>query len=164
LVDYIKSNGSIDSGNCVCIHFEMDSFIMKYLEGGYDWSPHYDQSQVQFFIEPDGKARIGCIYIFVKELENHPDEIEVTLTAATSDMSLLFRDSVSISRWFVEFSKELNAIMTYIDLEDEGAKIIYYNGAEVNLMLKSNHHLADLRHTFLDMITAFHTRYEHYRR
>ncbi|WHX49589.1 hypothetical protein QNH46_02560 [Paenibacillus woosongensis] len=72
------------------------------------------------------------------------DEIEVSFTAATSDMGLLFRDSVSITRWFVELSKKINSIITYIDLEDEGVRIVYFNGSDVSLELKSNHHLGDL--------------------
>ncbi|MCM3496925.1 hypothetical protein M4D52_26110 [Paenibacillus lactis] len=63
LFEYIRKHGTIDDGNCACIHFDLDSFILKYLEGGYDWTPHYDKAQVDYFIEPDGKARIGCIYI-----------------------------------------------------------------------------------------------------
>lgn len=163
LFEYIRKHGTIDYGDCACIHFDLDSFILKYLEGGYSWVPHYDKSEVDLHIEPDGKASIGCIYISTKDLENDLDEIEVSLTAATSDMSLLFRDSVSITRWFVELSKEINSIITYIDLEDEGVRIVYFNGSDVNLELKSNHHLGDLRRNFFDIIKAFYVRYEHFK-
>lgn len=163
LIEYIRKNGTIDYGDCACIHFEMDSFILKYLEGGYSWAPHYDKSEVDFFIEPNGKARIGGIDISTRELEGNPDEIEVSLTAVTSDMSLLFRDSVSITRWFVEMSREINSIITYIDLEDDGVRIIYFNDSEVNLELKSNHHLGNLQGNFFDIIKAFYVRYEHFK-
>lgn len=64
LFEYIRKHGTIDYGDCACINFELDSFILAYLEGGYGWTPHYDKSQVDFFIEPDGKARIG-VFIFL---------------------------------------------------------------------------------------------------
>lgn len=163
LIEYIRKHGTIDYGDCACIHFEMDSFILKYLEGGYSWTPHYDKSEVNFYIEPDGKARIGCIYISARELEGNLDEIEVSLTAATSDMSLLFRDSISITKWFIELSREINSIITYIDFEDEGVRIVYFNGSEVNLELKSNHHLGDLRRNFFNIIKEFYVRYKHFK-
>ncbi|MEK8132974.1 hypothetical protein WMW72_34355 [Paenibacillus filicis] len=163
LFEYIKKHGTLSYGDCACIHFEMDSFILKYLEGGYDWTPHYDKTRVEEYIEPDGKARIGCIYISVRELEGTNKEIEVSFTAATTDMSLLFKDSVSISRWFITLSKELNSIITYIDLESEGIRIIYCKGLELRLELNGGeYHLSELSKSFLDIIKEFSVRYRHF--
>lgn len=162
LYKYLREHGTIDYGDCVCIHFDMDSFILKYLEGGYDYKPHYDKIEISTHIKPDGKASIGCIYISIKEIEGQNDEIEVSLTAATSDMSLLFKDSVSINNWFVGLSKELKSIITYMDMEDEGVKIFYFNGSQVDLELKSKQHLGDLRMIFFDVIKTFCERYPHF--
>ncbi|MDQ0496068.1 hypothetical protein [Paenibacillus brasilensis] len=162
LYEYIRKHGSIDYGNCACIHFDMDSFILKYLEGGYGWNPHYNKLEISTHIKPDGKARIGCIYISITEIEGQNDEVEVFLTAATSDMSLLFRDSVSINRWFIELSKEMNSIITYIDMEDEGVKIIYFKGSQIDLEIKGKQHLGDLRKIFFDIFKEFYVRYKHF--
>jgi hypothetical protein len=160
--EYIRKNGTIDSGTSASIHFDMDSYILKYLEGGYSWQPHYDREEIELFIEPDGKARIGSIDLSTRELEGYPDEIEVTFTAVTSDMSRLFQDSVSITQWFIELSKAFEAVLTYIDLEDEGARIIYCHGAEVHLELRGKQHLANLRESFFEIMTAFSNRYPHF--
>ncbi|MEO3944261.1 hypothetical protein [Gorillibacterium sp. CAU 1737] len=160
MYEYIKNNGALFDSGCTVIHFPMDSFILKYLEGGYDWKPHYDQEEIEKHIEPDGKASIGCIYI--KEREQPGGELEVSLTAATTDMSLLFRDSFSISKWFVQMSIELNSILTYLDKEDDGVRILFYQGAPVQLDLSSDTHLGNLRDRFLPLVQDFARRYEHF--
>ncbi|MHA7967766.1 hypothetical protein ACX93W_26995 [Paenibacillus sp. CAU 1782] len=159
---YVRNHGVIHSGNSASIHFPLDSFILKYLEGGYSWRPHYDQEEIELHMEPGGKASIGGIDLSTRELEDYPDEIEVSFTAVTSDMSRLFQDSVSISQWFVGLSKSCDAVLTYIDLEDEGARIIFCHGTEVHLELRGNNHLADFRETFFEMMTAFYNRYPHF--
>lgn len=160
LYDYIKQHGRLDRKDCSCLFFEMDSFILKYLEGGYDWRPHYDKTEIEKHIEPDGKASIGSIYL--KERKLSSDEIEVSFTAATSDMSLLFKDSISISRWFIGLSKEVNSIITYIDLEDEGVRIMFYKGSSVQLDIRGDNHLGYFRDNFLGMIQDFSQRYLHF--
>ncbi|NQX64643.1 hypothetical protein HQN90_00750 [Paenibacillus alba] len=142
LFEYVRKNGPLDYSGCASLHFEMDSFIFKYLEGGYDWKPHYDKSEIERFIKPNGKASIVCIYISIKKLDGLNDEIEVSFTAATSDMSRLFEDSISISKWFTDLSMEVNSIITYLDLEDDGARIIYFKGfdfmGDVQMKLKAS--------------------------
>ncbi|KZE73421.1 hypothetical protein AV654_32615 [Paenibacillus elgii] len=163
LFEYVSKNGSLDYGGCASLHFEMDSFIFKYLEGGYDWRPHYDKAEIERFIEPNGKASIGCIYISIKKLDGPNDEIEVSFTAATSDMSRLFEDSISISKWFTDLSMEINSTITYLDLEDDGARIIYFKGLPVRLDLKGDSHLGNLGSNFFDIVKEFSIRYEHFR-
>ncbi|MFB0842072.1 hypothetical protein [Paenibacillus oleatilyticus] len=161
LRDYLKEHGEL-SGDCACIRFEIDSFIMKYLEGGYDGTPHHDRAEIEQFIGNDGKARIGCIYIKESKLPDVNGELSVSFTAATSSMSLLLRDSYSIHRWFIRLSKEFHSILTYVDLEHEGHRLIYYRGQEINIELKGEGHLEIGKSELLSIIQDFTDRNRHF--
>ncbi|MCP1307321.1 hypothetical protein [Paenibacillus tyrfis] len=161
LRDYLKEQCEL-SGNCACIRFEIDSFIMKYLEGGYDGTPHHDRSEIEQYIGNDGKAKIGCIYIKESKLPNASGELSVSFTAATSSMSLLLRDSYSIHRWFIGLSKEFHSILTYLDLEHEGHRLIYYRGKEINIELKGEGHLEVGKSELLGILKDFTDRNRHF--
>ncbi len=150
------------SGDCACIRLEIDSFIMKYLEGGYDWTPHHDRAEIEKYIGNDGKAGIGCIYIKERKLPNASGEISVSFTAATSSMSLLLRDSYSIRQWFIRLSKEFHSILTYLDLEHEGHRLIYYRGQEINIELKGEGHLEVGKSELLSILQDFTDRSRHF--
>ncbi|WP_240420532.1 hypothetical protein [Paenibacillus periandrae] len=158
LFQYINKRGSLD-GNCACINFEVDSFILKYLEGGYDWSPHYDRQEIAKWLNSDGSANIGCINVRERKLPNLKGELSISFTAVTSSMSHLFRDSVNIHKWFLDLSKEVDSIITYIDLESEGDRIIYFRGHEINIELKGEGHIDLGKKDFLNIMTEFSNRF-----
>lgn len=158
---YVEEHGEhLDT--YIIAHFAMDSFILKYLEGGYSYSPHYDVEEIQQHILADGKAGIGCIDIGERKLEHTENEVAVSFTAVTSDMSLLFRDSVSIHRWFIELSQAADAVMTYLDLEYEGERLIYYRGNEINIGLQGEGHLKVGKQRFIEIIEAYANRTVHF--
>ncbi|PZM66114.1 hypothetical protein QJQ58_08850 [Paenibacillus dendritiformis] len=146
----------------IIAHFPMDSFILKYLEGGYSYAPHYDAEEIQQHILADGRARIGGIDIAERKLEHTENEVAISFTAVTSDMSLLFQDSISIHRWFIGLSQAADAVMTYLDLEYEGERLIYYRGDEINIELKGEGHLDVGKQKFLEIIEAYANRTVHF--
>ena len=48
-------------------------------------------------------------------------------------MSTLFVSSESIKKWFINFSKRVDAIATFIDVEEERYKFIYREGEETDI-------------------------------
>ena len=122
----------------LCINFPIDSFILKYLEGGYEYNVHNTFNEIKPYLRDENKARIGGID-FKKEAFNDSNDIyKYKFTAVTSGMSFLFEESVSIRKWFIELGKVSNALIVYMDLEYNGNRIIYFNGKEVDIFLKGD--------------------------
>jgi len=122
----------------LCINFPIDSFILKYLEGGYEYNIHNTFNEIKPYLRDEYKARIGNID-FTKEIFNNSNDIhKYKFTAVTSDMSFLFEKSVSIRNWFIELGRVSNALIVYMDLEYNGNRIIYFNGKEVDILLKGD--------------------------
>lgn len=66
--DFISSHGELTAGfkstKCAVLHFDLDSFILNYLEGGYDYQPHYDKEEIEKHLVDPYKVCIGCIYMY----------------------------------------------------------------------------------------------------
>jgi len=154
LINFVKKNGEVNGSDCFCMNFEVDSFILKYLEGGYDWKPHYDKEEIHQHLTSDNKAKIGCIY-YTEVKATNPEELIVSFTAATSDMSRLFQDSIAVKNWFIALSKKVNSIITYVDLEAEGHRIIYLNGNETFLEFKGEGFFSVKKNSFLGIMDEF---------
>ncbi len=155
LINFIKASEEVCESESICINFEVDSFILKYLEGGYDWKPHYDKKEMNQYLTLDNKARIGGIDYLEREVNIHGEELVVSFTAVTSDMSHLFQESISIRNWFIMLSKKVDAIITYLDMEGEGHRIIYFNGRETALEFVGEGLYALKRKPFLCMMDEF---------
>lgn len=136
LFQFVKEHGEVALSDSFSAYFEMDSHVLKYLEGGYDWKPHYDKAEIQKYLLPDNRARIGGIDYDERIPQANDEELVVRFTAVTSDMSQLFGDSVSVRNWFVALSRRVDAKMTYLDLESEGRRIIFLKGSEAFLDFK----------------------------
>ncbi|WP_334076654.1 hypothetical protein [Paenibacillus sanfengchensis] len=155
LFHFVKEHGKVDRPDCFRAYLELDSHVLKYLEGGYDWKPHYDKDEIQQYLLPDNRAWIGGIDYDERIPHANAEELVVRFTAVTSDMSRLFEDSMSVRSWFVALSKEVDARITYLDLESEGHRIIYLNGAETFLELKRDGIYHVSKHNFRQMMDEF---------
>lgn len=75
--------------------------------------------------------------------------------AATDDMSLLFKESVSIEKWFLKFSEALESCLTYLDLESDGCKLIYWAGKTIKIELKGDSFMNHSKDEFLTIMDVF---------
>ncbi|MNO58913.1 hypothetical protein D3C76_494880 [compost metagenome] len=155
LIRFVQENGRVEGSDCFSIHVEVDSFVLKYLEGGYDWKPHYDKEEIQQQLTSDHKARIGSIDYTEMQPKMDSDILIVSFTAVTSDMSLLFQDSMAVRNWFIVLSQKVNSMITYIDLESEGHRIICLNGASTFLEFKGEGFFRLEKKDFLGIMDEF---------
>lgn len=109
LLKYVSEHGIINGTDCFSIYFNVDSSVLKYVEGGFSWKPKDDQDEVKHNFNADHQAAIGCIYYSTEKLDTNCNELIVSFTAATSDMSLLFEDSRVVLKWFIALSHHLDA-------------------------------------------------------
>lgn len=129
----------IEFGKCVTIKFKTDKPILDYLKGlirrtegiNLRTTLLFKTSKFPDYFEGDF-GKIGCIYIDEKSFSDD-EYVMVSFSAATTAMSVLFQNSLSIKHWFISLSAELNALTTFLDLEDNGVKFIYKNGKEVDV-------------------------------
>jgi len=139
--------------NCLCINFPLDSSILKYLESLCQYGASYPADY--YIREHNAKARIGCIYFYHSTFDGLEGVCKYVFTAATSNMSFLFEESVSIRAWFVELSKQVGAMITYMDLEYNGNRIIFWGGKEIDILLKNNTHFDLTVQEFRNAIITF---------
>lgn len=71
LLRYVQEHGEVSGTGSFCLHFGVDSAVLKYLEGGYEPGPHYDWAEIQRSLLPGNKARIGTIDYSEEALDNH---------------------------------------------------------------------------------------------
>lgn len=128
-----------DFGMCSTINFKVDKSILEYLKSIIRQNEGINLRTTLFFKKSRFKdyfsgdfGKIGCVYIEEKVFPN-TNYIFVSFSAATTSMSILFQNSASIKEWFISLSKEVNAVATFLDLEDNGYRFIYKNGQEVDI-------------------------------
>ncbi len=148
----------LDFGKCATIKFKIDKPILEYLKSNIRQTEGINLRTTLLFKTtkfPDYFAgdfgKIGCIYIDEKPFGNNED-LMVSFSAATTAMSYLFQNSLSIKQWFIALSAELNAITTFLDLEDNGLKFIYNNGKEVDIVFTDNTKIASPEYEFYKKI------------
>ena len=141
--DYINLHS--DKGNnldekyiSLSINFPMDSFILKWLEGGYQYNTHNTFDEIKHYLRDGYKASVGGIDFKNESFNNSNDICKYIFTAVTSDMSFLFEESSTIRKWFIELGKVSNALIVYMNLEYNGNRIIFFNDKEVNIFLKDD--------------------------
>jgi len=155
LLRYAQAHGELTGTNSFCLHFDVDSAILKYLEGGYSFRPHYDQDEIGRSLLPGNKARIGAIEYSEEQLDHDPERLRIRFAAVTSDMSLMFQESNAVRSWFVALSKHVDAIITYLDMEAEGQRMIYGNGKEALLVFKEEGFSQGTRMDFVRRMNGF---------
>lgn len=136
----VESFESIDFATSLV--FEMDPQIIECIAG---WNNRVNvglqetlKADFENYYLGDGKVRIGYFYGAIQRLKNH-EVFEIDLMAATTDISILLKESIAVKKWILDFSENSNAIMTYLSMEDEGHKIMYYKGSEVDIRINGIH-------------------------
>lgn len=155
LYQYVFANSTPESDfDCFSLFFKVDSHVLKYLE---DWDyypePEWPRKDVWSQLTPDGRAKIGCIYVVERAVSE--SEIEITFLPSCWDISWLFRDSLSVREWFIELSEMISATMTFLKLENEGHRILYYKGELIDVGLKGERHLELGASKFVEVMTSF---------
>lgn len=103
----------------------------------------------------NGKISIGNFDGWFWKLDNH-DAYELTLTAVTSDMSLMVQQSLAVKKWALEISEASEALLTFFELESDGHRIIYYEGQQVDITI---HDALDIPKPLLDKILPDYLKY-----
>ena len=147
LLKHISQNGSIKQlpepfGTCVTLNFALDEILTHYLKisirdfNGDSWTRWWplDKSKYRCFFPTDTTGRVGCIYLEIKP-SSPGEHAYVSFTAATSGMSRLLQESPSIRSWFVHLSRVINTSATFLDLEEQGYEVIYWQGNSVSATL-----------------------------
>ena len=137
LVSYIANNidlESTDFGVGATIEFKIDEVIDEYLQEVVNEFQKAEHSPETNSLITTGTAKIGYIYFDIKEPVGS-EFIFASFTAATTNMSLLFSNSTSIQTWFINFSKSVNAIAVFQDLEDQEYKLIHNEGIDLDIIV-----------------------------
>lgn len=151
-------------GKCATINFGTDKEILQYTkriirqtEGiNFRTTLLFKTSKFPSYFSGNF-SKIGCIYIN-EESFGETDSIIVSFTAATSAMSILFQNSLSIKQWFINLSIEVDAITSFIDLEDNGLRFIYNKGEIIDALITENTQIASPEYEFYKKI---YTEYKH---
>ncbi len=125
-MNYINSNGTMNDIGYIA-DFECDEALHDYLQS------YFSDEEIRNQLEEDNKASIGYLFFNEYSLDTVPNIVAFSFMAATKNMSSLFKDSASVFNWFMELSRLSNSILTYIDFEHLGFKIVFHKGAEVNI-------------------------------
>ncbi|MBE1588807.1 hypothetical protein ACFPOI_55425 [Nonomuraea angiospora] len=106
------------------IRFAEDQHVLDYARArsilpedtGSQWSTDADSRR---------HYDIGYIYLTVHEASwLHPDYLELCFMAATSSMSRLFRESVSIRDFFATLTIRNSGLLCMLDVEDDGRIVV----------------------------------------
>jgi len=114
--------------------FDIDSKIIANIEG---WDINIDSHEdfldafKQFYLG-NGKMSVGYFDAVIQK-SKIDDIYLLSFTAVTTDMSIMLEKSISVKKWILEFSKNTDALMTWLDQENNGKKIMYYNGEKIDM-------------------------------
>ncbi|QQQ29991.1 hypothetical protein [Chryseobacterium indoltheticum] len=100
----------------------------------------------------NGKVCIGSFDVSINKHKDY-DIYMLSFGAVTTKMSTMLSESLSVRNWLQEFSKISNSILTFIDLESSGDKIVFYKGKKVEIQIddeKRNIILENLEENYLD--------------
>lgn len=85
----------------------------------------------------NGKISIGGFDASISKLPNQ-SAYEIKFKAVTDDMSRMLGSSFAVKKWLKALSKASESILTYIDLEHNGNRIVHYKGIDLDILLKGN--------------------------
>lgn len=123
----------------VSLVFDIDPQIITAIPS---WELKYRMDLLEDFKEQfeqvylgDGKIRMGGFDTTISRL-THQDVYAIVFVAVTSGMSTMIENSVSVKKWILEFSKVSDSLLTYLDLEHNGHRLLFYNRNEVDVTIK----------------------------
>ena len=111
---------------CLSMLVQPDIAIKRYLRDYYAgrYDPGYQEEKIEKFIT-DGQVAIGCVDTTTKITG---DKAHLRFVCATTDMSDLFTDSVSIRAWFEQLCAVAGAETGIYFRENCYAELFWYKG------------------------------------
>ncbi|MEO4005496.1 hypothetical protein [Flavobacterium sp. CAU 1735] len=134
---------------------DLEPKLMDYYLG-----PIYNENYLEHFQEQfnelyDGKGKIRVGYFKASILKLSNSQIfEFNFQGVTSGMSCMLEESMSVRKWIYEFSDASESVLSYIDMESSGIKIIYYKGHKTEIILKNSIPKSSL-YTFQNLLTDY---------
>lgn len=150
--NFIRNNGIINNGSCF-VNVSLDSQILKFLECGKGKKIALKTDTDKDFILYNNTVNVGNIDIVEKKIDK--DKVLISFIGVTDEMSNLISESISLRKFFLNLSENVSSIITFIDLEWEGYKIIYYNGDNINISLEVGEEEDICSSKFLEIISEF---------
>lgn len=116
--------------------FDIDPVIINSLCNSYpnNFNIEVFKDNFENYYLGNGKIKIGS---FKSEIDRHEkyNVYQITFTASTTGMNQILIDSISVKNWIEEFSKISDAVVSYIDMENSGHKILFYKGKKIDFTI-----------------------------
>lgn len=152
-------NYGIDSNFDCCLIFPNDNKIWEYylidIAEGYELNTEHEQDSIGIYQVDSNNFWIGNIEVHIQDYSDKiPELIEIRFLAVTTRMSELFRDSISIDQFFKKLCKNVRADYGCLNKENEGYRLIWFEGEEKDLNIKLNHWDTFDKHGFIPIIKS----------
>lgn len=105
---------------------------MKFNRGN-EYLEDFKESFLQMYLG-DGKMRYGGFDSRIFRLKE-PGVFVIELSAVTTDMSIAMEKSLAVKKWMLEFSRSSEAILTHLDQDYKGRRLLYYMGEEIDVTI-----------------------------
>lgn len=114
--------------------FDIDPVIINSLATHYPYCFNIKDFENEFenYYLGNGKIRIGG---FDSEIRKSGIDgiYHLMFTAVTTPMSSILVESLSVKKWIEELSEVSEAIVSYIDMESAGHKLLFYKGKKIDI-------------------------------
>ncbi|GEN76470.1 hypothetical protein [Chryseobacterium hagamense] len=141
---YFKNDKNASNNSYLKIHdqlsftasliFDIDPVIINSLAIHYPYSFDIEDFKETFenYYLGNGKIRIGDFDSEIRK--SGVDGIyHLIFTAVTTAMSSMLVESLSVKKWIEELSEVSEAIVSYIDMESSGHKLLFYKGKKIDI-------------------------------
>lgn len=117
-----------------CLIFDIDPVIINSLCSHYPYLFDLGTFKEDFenYYLGSGKIRIGDFNVTIIKHATC-NAYQIVFTAVTTAMSTMLIESLSVRKWVEEFSEASGAIVSYIDMESAGHKILFYKGKKIDI-------------------------------
>lgn len=114
--------------------FDIDPVIINSLANRCPYSSDIEDFKETFgnYYLGNGKIRIGGFDAKIRK-SGAEDVYHIMFTAVTTAMSRMLVESLSVKKWIEELSEVSDAIVSYIDMESEGHRILFYKGRKIDI-------------------------------
>ncbi len=100
---------------------------------GFEYLEDFKESFENAYLG-NGKMRYGGYeskIIWLKDLE----VFVFDLSAVTTDMSIAMEKSMAVKKWMMDFSRNADALLTHLDQDYNGRRVLYYKGKEIDVTI-----------------------------
>ncbi|QQO07559.1 hypothetical protein [Breznakiella homolactica] len=129
MTTYLRAHSDdrpIQFGDEIGINFPADWETLRYQQGYYRFGVLEEMFDKKTYIRNNRDIKIGGIRYQVEPAGDGMDHFR--FTAVTGSMSLVFRDSPSVKRFFQDISHELGAVYTWLYAENNYIIVLYMRG------------------------------------